>query len=84
MSRFVWWRRASAAALVAGLSIAAPPLHAQAGVGTIEGTVTEAGTGRPVEGAQVGSTTSGVGAVCLVLRNVYTSEGQRRGTYAAW
>ncbi len=62
MSRFVWWRRALASAAVAGLSVSAPPLLAQGGVGTIEGTVTETGTGRPVEGAQVGSTT-GVGAV---------------------
>ena len=62
MSRFVWWRKASAIALVAGLSVSAPPLLAQGGVGTIEGTVTDAGTGRPIEGAQVGSTT-GIGAL---------------------
>ena len=51
----------------AGLLLAAAvavPLHAQqaTGVGTIEGTITEANTGRFVEGAQVGVTGAGLGA----------------------
>ncbi len=51
----------------AGLLLAAAiavPLHAQqaTGVGTVEGTITEANTGRFVEGAQVGITGAGLGA----------------------
>ncbi|MCC6931365.1 MAG: SusC/RagA family TonB-linked outer membrane protein [Gemmatimonadaceae bacterium] len=64
MNRLVRWGGTLVAALAASLSVASTTLQAQqGGVGTIEGTVTDAGTGRPIEGAQVGSTTAGIGAV---------------------
>ncbi|MFN8665685.1 MAG: SusC/RagA family TonB-linked outer membrane protein [Gemmatimonadaceae bacterium] len=63
MNRLVRWGGTLVAALAASLSVASTTLQAQqGGVGTIEGTVTDAGTGRAVEGAQVGSTTAGIGA----------------------
>ena len=63
MNRLVRWGGTLVAALAASLSVTSTTLYAQAGagVGTIEGTVTDAGTGRPVEGAQVGLTTAGIG-----------------------
>ncbi len=64
MKRFVRWGGTLVAVLVATISGSTTALHAQAaGVGTIEGTITEGGTGRPLEAAQVGATTAGLGTV---------------------
>ncbi|MBV6521426.1 MAG: Vitamin B12 transporter BtuB [Gemmatimonadaceae bacterium] len=51
-----------AAAAVAGCALA-PPVFAQSGVGTIEGTVKDGQSGRPLEGVQVGAIGVGAGAV---------------------
>lgn len=58
-------RRTRFAVAVLLAAVAAAPLSAQqaAGVGTIEGTIKEANTGRFVEGAQIGVTGAGLGAV---------------------
>ena len=65
MKRFVRWGGTLIAVVVATISGTTTALHAQAaaGVGTIEGTITEGGTGRPLEAAQVGATAAGVGTV---------------------
>ena len=64
MTRIVRWGGMLVAALVASMSVHSTTLLAQgASVGTIEGTVTDAGTGRPVEGAQVAATAVGIGAL---------------------
>ncbi len=64
MKRFVRWGGTLVAVLVATISGSTTALHAQAaGVGTIEGTITEGGTGRPLEAAQVGATAAGIGTV---------------------
>lgn len=54
-----------AAAAFLAVAVAAMPVHAQqaAGVGTIEGTIKEANTGRFVEGAQVAVIAAGVGTM---------------------
>jgi TonB-dependent starch-binding outer membrane protein SusC len=62
MRRLVRWRSAIAGVVV-GFGAVAPLAAQQAGVGTIEGTVRETGTGRTVEGAQVVVTGTGLGAV---------------------
>ena len=68
MNRLVRWGGTLVAAVAASISLTSTTLYAQqgAGVGTIEGTVTDAGTGRPIEGAQVGAVTAGIGAVTNV------------------
>ena len=65
MTRSVRWRRTFATAMAVAIGTTAGPVQAQqaSGVGSIEGVVRETGTGRPVEGAQVGVTGTGVGAV---------------------
>lgn len=65
MNRLVRWGGTLVTALAATLGVTSTTLYAQqgAGVGTIEGTVTDIGTGRPIEGAQVGATSAGIGAV---------------------
>lgn len=65
MNRIVRWGSTLVAALAASIGVHSTTLYAQQGasVGTIEGTVTDAGTGRAVEGAQVAAVEAGIGAV---------------------
>jgi TonB-linked SusC/RagA family outer membrane protein len=63
VTRSVRWKLALLG-FAASMGAAVAPLHAQqAGVGTVEGVVKEAGTGRPVEGAQVAIMNAGLGAI---------------------
>ncbi len=65
MAYSVRWKGSVAIAVAMAIGSAAGALRAQqaSGVGTIEGTVTEAGTGRPIDGAQVRIASAGIGAV---------------------
>jgi len=59
------FRQRITSVVAVAITMALPPtLFAQqaTGVGTIEGTIREAGTGRPLEGVQVGVTGANIGA----------------------